>query len=150
MKRVTLVMVVGALLVALVDGVAVARDFQCNETPCNGTDKDDRIIERRGTSVPHDIRGLDGRDRIFANRFTNDNELVQDDQRNDTIRTDDGDNRDTVDCGSGANDVAVVDIGDAVNRSNCDTVMVDTGGGKTSAEVVDVDANGFGRAVPAE
>lgn len=144
-RRISVLMVAGALLLVLVAGVAVARTFQCTTVPCNGTANDDLITERQG-EVRDEISGFEGADIIRANRFGNDQDLLDSDQRNDKIRADDGDSRDTIDCGAGPADIAVVDPGDAVNFSNCEDVR--TRGG-VPLEARNPDAT-LSAAVPAE
>jgi Ca2+-binding RTX toxin-like protein len=136
-RRISVFMVAGALLLVLVAGVAVARTFQCTDIPCNGTNDDDIITERQG-SLRDEISGRDGRDVIRAQEFGNDNDILNGDQRGDRLRSDDNDDRDAVDCGSG-NDTAIVDEGDAVNFSNCEDVRGTSGGSPPRAQMVPAD-----------
>lgn len=151
-RRISVFMVVGALLLVLVAGVAVARTFQCTDIPCNGTNNDDIITERQGNSVRDEISALDGRDVIRAHVFRNDQDILNGDQRGDRLRSDDNDDRDTVDCGSG-NDTAIVDEGDAVNFSNCEDVRGQSDGESPPPQLEAGPAAatpGFNEAVPAE
>lgn len=120
LRRISVFMVAGTLFLVLVAGVAVARSFQCSDIPCNGTNKDDVITERQG-SMRDEISGFDGRDVIRAQKFGDDNDVLDSDRRGDRVRSDDGDSRDSIDCGSGR-DTAIVDEGDSVNFSNCEDV----------------------------
>lgn len=124
MKRISLVVVVGALLLALIAAVAVAdagRTFQCqSDNPsCEGTDNDDTISERDGTNADRiDAKG--GDDTVNAALFGSDADTVFGSPGNDVIRTDDGDTRDSIDGGAGK-DVCVVDRGDDVD--DCEDVI---------------------------
>jgi Ca2+-binding RTX toxin-like protein len=122
-KRISLVIVVGALLLALVAAVAVAADagrtFQCETPTCEGTDRDDTISERDGT-VQDDIDALGGNDTVNAALFGSDADTVEGSPGNDVIRADDGDTRDSVNGGAGK-DVCIVDRGDDVK--DCEDVI---------------------------
>jgi hypothetical protein len=121
MKRIFLVAVAGALLLALSAGTALAINIiQCNNVPCNGTNNADRIFERIGNHKEDRILARDGNDVVDASKYKRDSDRVRGDGGNDRIRTDDGDNRDTVNCGSGR-DVAVIDSGDRA-AANCQDV----------------------------
>lgn len=147
MRRITLVVLIGSLLVALVAGVAVAKTFRCGdnesttENPCYGTNERDRITERDGSQSDL-IFGKDGRDTIRAQVRGNDNDRLNGDQKNDRIFADDNDPRDTVDCGSGNNDLAVVDPGDSVNV-NCEDVRGDVLADANTATLGEPDPEGF-------
>lgn len=141
MRRVTLVVLIGSLLVALVAGVAVAKTFRCGDNestpdnPCYGTNERDRITERDGSQSDF-IIARDGPDLIRAHVRGNDNDNLFGNQKGDRILADDGDDRDTIDCGPG-NDIAIVDEGDAVNVNCEDGNFTDLRG---------IDAEGFGTA----
>ena len=123
MKRIFLVAVAGALLLALSAGTALAINIiQCHSVPCNGTNNADRIFERIGNNKEDRILARDGNDVVDASKYKRDSDRVRGDGGNDRIRTDDGDNRDTVNCGSGR-DVAVIDSGDRA-AANCQDVRV--------------------------
>ena len=131
-RRISVFLVAGALLLVLIAGVAMARTFQCGKFayPCTGTDKPDVISERQGNSVQDDISALAGSDIVRAHLYGRDNDVVQGDRGADRIRTDDRDDRDAVDCGESEEDVAIVDEGDVVNFSNCETVRGQSDGGE--------------------
>jgi Ca2+-binding RTX toxin-like protein len=130
MRRSIVLVVVGALLLSMFTGVAVAKTFQCTTVPCVGTNNDDAITERSG-SVHDEIYGLDGRDRINAASRGDDADTVYGGPGNDTIFANDGDTRDYIDCGGGNNDTAYIDVfknnqGNVVSRDttvNCENVI---------------------------
>jgi len=121
MRRIFLVAVAGALLLALSAGTALAINIiQCKNVPCNGTNNADRIFERIGNHKEDRIYARDGNDVVDASKYNRDSDKVRGDGGNDRIRTDDGDGRDTVNCGSGR-DIAVIDPGDRA-ATNCQDV----------------------------
>ena len=69
MRRIVMVMALVALLVAVFASAALARNFQCSERPCFGTNRDDVILERGGEGVADTIYGRAGRDVIKAQHF---------------------------------------------------------------------------------
>lgn len=100
MKRVFSVMAVGALLLIMVAGVAVAKDFQCDDVPCIGTIKQDQITEREG-SVRDVIEGRNKDDVISAALFGKDDDKISGDTGDDRLNARDGDDRDIIDGGPG-------------------------------------------------
>jgi hypothetical protein len=122
MKRMLLVMAIGVLLLALSAGTALAINIvQCRNVPCDGTNKADRIFERIGNHKDDSIFAKDGPDVVNAADFKRDRDRVRGEGGNDRIRTDDGDARDTVNCGAGNDNIAVIDPGDSA-AANCQTV----------------------------
>jgi hypothetical protein len=118
-----------ALLVALVAGVAVAKTFVCKSIPCYGTNNNDQIGEREG-SVQDIIKARGGADTVNAKRFGSDEDRIFGQKGNDKINTDDGDDRDVVNCGSGTADEAIIDAGDRTVKTDagvetCETIIVD-------------------------
>ena len=122
MKRITVYVVVGALLVLMIPGVGSAATVVCRGVPCNGTNSADTIVERFGDGVRDVINGRRGSDTIHADPFTGDQDRVLGGRGNDTIYTRDGDNRDFVNCGPGNRDVAIVNKGDNVNHRTCESI----------------------------
>ncbi len=57
MRRTMMVAGLVALLVLTVSGVAFARNFQCTQGNCEGTDRQDTIFERGGDGVSDNIFG---------------------------------------------------------------------------------------------
>ena len=121
MSRVTTVLVVGAMLVALAAGVALSWTIQAgvalswtipcleeNVDVCRGTDNPDRIVE---SSVDDGIRAMEGDDDVDAARFAEDTDKVWGGRGADTINTADGDPFDAIRCGKGQ-DAATFDPGD--------------------------------------
>jgi hypothetical protein len=121
-KRLALYVVVGALLVIMIPGVGSAATGTCPGTPCSGTNSADTIFERLGRGVPDVIRGLGGGDTIHAEDFTSDQDRLFGGPGNDRLDTRDNDSRDFVNCGPGNHDVAIVDKGDHVNHTNCESI----------------------------
>src|SRR5215207_950411 len=134
-SRVTTVLVVGAMLVALAAGVvlawmvqagdALAWPIQCSDLfyGCRGTDNPDRIIE---SSADDGILAMDGDDYVDAARFAEDTDKVKGGRGDDTINTADGDPFDAIGCGGGK-DVAIFDPGDYVG-GGCENTTATTGG----------------------
>jgi hypothetical protein len=132
-KRVALLtMVVGALLLSMTAGVAVAKTFICGTAEdndpdpvrCVGTNNDDQIGERDAGSkgAPDRILAKAGDDTINAGRNggADDRDRVFGQADDDKINTNDGDNRDLADGGSGT-DECIIDSGDSF--TNCETVL---------------------------
>ena len=134
-SRVTTVLVVGAMLVALAAGVVLAWmvqagvvlawPIQCSDLfyGCRGTDNPDRIIE---SSADDGILAMDGDDDVDAARFAGDTDKVKGGRGADTINTADGDPFDAIGCGRGR-DVAIFDPGDYV-KGSCENTTATTGG----------------------
>jgi len=133
-SRVTTVLVVGAMLVALAAGVvlawmvqagdALAWPIQCSDLfyGCRGTDNPDRIIE---SSADDGILAMDGDDDVDAARFAGDTDKVKGGRGDDTINAADGDPFDAIGCGGGK-DVAIFDPGDYVAGSCEETTAITT------------------------
>jgi hypothetical protein len=140
MSRVTLMLVVGAMLAALAAGVALAWMIQaglalawpipCSDTfdICRGTDNPDRIVE---SSVDDGIRAEGGDDDVGAARFAEDTDKVLGGRGDDTINTADGDPFDAIGCGKGR-DVAIITPGDVV-AGGCENIIATTGGPRPAA-----------------
>lgn len=121
MRRITLVMLVGALVLAMAAGAAMAANIRCDTDPCVGTNQKDRIFEQEGNGVDDTIRGRGMGDVINAADFAADTDNVFGGTGNDRVRTDDGDPLDFVSCGAGNRDIAVVDRRDEAAR-NCEDI----------------------------
>ena len=123
MKRISLVMLVGALLLALIGGVAgavtVEDTFVCDTIPCFGTNNNDKLGERDG-QVSDEIYGKDGRDRINAGRSGNDTDKIYGQDGADRLVTADNDGKDLASGGSG-HDTCIVDKGDT--KRSCEEVI---------------------------
>ena len=130
MRRITTLLMSGALILALAASVAYAASIQCKSGPgdCNGTRKADTISGTPGKDRMHGFQrgdemsglasrdklsggpGADtitpgaGRDRVFAGRG------------NDTIDARDG-RRDVLVCGKGERDVVKADEVDAIGNT---------------------------------
>lgn len=110
MKRIISIMAVGAVLLTMVAGVAVAADFQCKDVPCIGTIQEDQITEREG-SVRDVIEGRNRDDVISAALFGKDDDKISGDTGDDRLNANDGDGRDIIDGGPGK-DTCIGDRGD--------------------------------------
>jgi Ca2+-binding RTX toxin-like protein len=117
-KRIALVVLAGALLLATVAGVAVAKTFVCDTIPCYGTKKKDQIGERNG-SVRDRIYARAGDDTINASRAENDEDVVFGGKGDDKINVQDGDGRDRA-CGGPGIDTILLDSGDKFSFDGCD------------------------------
>jgi hypothetical protein len=112
LKRIVLTVTVASLLAGVFAPVALAVDQQCTFRPCFGTDARDTLYERGGRSVPDTIYGLRSADRIYANLFGADRDLLYGNRGNDILNAQDGDGRDALYGGPGE-DVCYVDEGDS-------------------------------------
>jgi hypothetical protein len=121
MRRVIMVLTVGALLLALTATVAMAVNKQCTYNPCWGTNSRDTLYERGGNGVPDTIIGRRYGDLINANAFTADRDVLDGQRGNDRLRAQDGDGRDELYGGPGF-DVCYIDEGDFTR--GCDEVAL--------------------------
>jgi hypothetical protein len=120
-RRTVLLMVSIALGVLFVSGVALALTKTCSASPCDGTNKDDTLTERRG--VNDEIFGLRGDDIIRAGlvvgenlherhpRLGPDTDILRGGRGSDRLKSDDLEGRDELDGGRGR-DVCIIDTGD--------------------------------------
>jgi len=125
-RRIVLLLTVGALLLALTAGVAVAVTKTCGKSPCYGTDKRDLLYEQAGDNLDDTIYGKSGGDTIDANNFAADKDVLYGQRGNDTLYVNDGDTEDEARGGTGT-DTCVVDA-EAEAFAGCDTVIVDFAG----------------------
>jgi hypothetical protein len=124
MRKIGMVIALGALLLAMAAGTALAlNDIQCKSKPCYGTNQADFIRERVGNGVNDEIRARAGGDVVDANNYSNDRDLVYGSDGSDTLRVNDGDTKDEA-RGDGGVDKCIVDArSEAV--SGCDEIVVD-------------------------
>src|SRR3712207_7373087 len=54
-----------------------ALNERCDTSPCNGTNKKDRLSERRGNGTADNIRGLERDDRLRADRYSRDRDTLK-------------------------------------------------------------------------
>src|SRR5215210_1085816 len=94
MRRIVIMGALVALLVALFAVPALARNFQCTQYRCTGTNQSDNILERAGNNVADHIEGLRRADTIKANLFGSDVDRVFGNRGPDTLYTNDGDSLD--------------------------------------------------------
>jgi hypothetical protein len=121
LKRIVLIVTVASLLAGVFAPVALAVDQQCTFRPCYGTDSRDTLYERGGRSVPDTIYGLRGGDRIRANLFGADRDLLYGGRGNDILNAQDRDGRDELYGGPGE-DTCYVDEGDLYR--GCEEVVL--------------------------
>jgi hypothetical protein len=100
MRRMVMMLGVAMLLAVVTAGAALAVTKTCASVPCEGTNQDDVLHERPG-SVQDRIKGLQGRDRLDANNYSNDKDRVEGDRGRDWLLTNDLDGRDELRGGQG-------------------------------------------------
>lgn len=110
-KRIITTVTVALLVAAMMAPAALAVDAQCTFRPCEGTNGRDTLYERGGRGVPDTIYGKGGNDRIFADLFGADRDLLYGGPGGDRLDAQDGDGRDRLYGGPGF-DVCYVDEGD--------------------------------------
>ena len=117
-----LMMVLG-LMVVLVPLFAAAAALaaegqliQCRSEPCYGGQGDDKILERIGNRKDDVIVPRGGGDRVLANKYTNDRDVVRRGGGSDRINVADGDTLDTANGGKGR-DLCIVDSRKEVGTS---------------------------------
>jgi hypothetical protein len=93
MRKIAILVGAVALLTMLFAGVALARNFQCSDRPCFGTNQGDVISERGGT-LNDEIYGRRGADRINATEFGSDTDILYGGRGDDRLDARDGDGRD--------------------------------------------------------
>jgi hypothetical protein len=123
-----LMMVLGLVVVLLVPLAAAAalaapgQLIQCTTVPCYGGNGDDKIFERIGNGKDDVIVPRGGDDRVLANKYTNDTDVVRRGKGADRINVADGDTLDTANGGKGR-DLCIVDARREVGTS-CASVEV--------------------------
>ena len=110
MRRIAMMLALVVLLVPLGAAVAFAADqiIQCRTSPCYGSGNYDLIYERVGNGKNDTIIMRGGNDRVVANSYTNDYDVVRGGTGFDRINVADGDTRDVASGGRGR-DVCIVD-----------------------------------------
>jgi hypothetical protein len=111
-KKIVMTVALVVMVVPLVAGVAFATDqiIQCRHTPCYGSGNDDLVYERVGNSKNDRIILKGGRDRVLANAYTNDADVIRGGSGFDRINVADGDRRDSAGGGDGGRDYCIVDV----------------------------------------
>ena len=90
--------------------------IQCTTGPCYGGQGHDRILERIGDGNNDRIVPRGGADRVLANKYTNDTDVVSGGGGFDRINVADGDTLDTAN-GGGGRDHCIVDAKKEVGTS---------------------------------
>ena len=103
-KKIAMMVALAVLLVPLGAAAAFAADqiIQCRTSPCYGSGNSDLIYERIGQK-PDDIVMRGGDDRVLANAYGRDTDVVRGGSGFDKINVADGDTRDRAGAGSGRN-----------------------------------------------
>ena|SRR5918997_4259446 len=104
MRKIAMMVALAVLLVPLGAAAAFAADqiIQCRTSPCYGSGNNDLIYERIGQK-PDDIVMRGGDDRVLANAYGRDTDVVRGGSGFDKINVADGDTRDRAGAGSGRN-----------------------------------------------
>ena len=133
MRKAAMLVGMVAFMSVMFASVALAVDKQCLHRPCNGTDNNDRLFERRGDGVGDTIYGREGRDVVRADAYTQDTDLLHGNGGNDRLNANDNgasdttpeDTLDSVYGGKGF-DICIVDARTEVG-GGCEDVRVDPG-----------------------
>lgn len=126
MRRTVLLMAMMALLaLSLGAGAAFAADqiIQCRSNPCYGSGNYDLVYERVGNGANDTIILRGGNDRVQANTYTRDVDVVKGGSGYDKIDVEDQDTLDTAGGGDGGRDWCIVDSRAEVG-SGCDRITV--------------------------
>jgi hypothetical protein len=115
MNKATTMVALVVLLTVVVAGVALAVTKTCTSVPCSGTSAADVLRERIGDGKRDVIKGGLGRDRLNADRFTNDTDELHGGRGNDRVLVEDGDSRDRAVGGPGNHDVCFSDTGEELS-----------------------------------
>ena len=105
MRRIAMMVALAVLLVPLGAAAAFAADqiIQCRAIPCYGSGNYDLVYERVGNGKNDHIILKGGDDRVLANAYGKDVDVVSGGSGFDKINVADGDTRDTAGAGSGRN-----------------------------------------------
>jgi hypothetical protein len=124
MRKLMMVVAVVVVLVSLFAAAALAEGqlIQCTTKTCYGGSGDDKIFERIGNGKDDKIIPRGGDDRVLANKYTNDTDVVRRGKGSDRINVADGDTLDTANGGKGR-DLCIVDARREVGTS-CANVEV--------------------------
>ena len=120
MRKVTMMVALVALMMALFATAAYAVNKQCTNLRCEGTNNRDTLIERGGDGVSDNIYGLQRNDLLDATRFKDDTDNLYGNPGNDTLDATDGDDLDTLNGGKGT-DTCYGDVGDTF--VSCETII---------------------------
>ena len=123
MRRIALMVALAMVLVPLGAAAAFAADqiIHCRSTPCYGSGNYDLVYERVGNGKNDEIILRGGNDRVQANAYTNDVDVVRGGSGYDKIDVRDHDGRDTAGGGDGGRDWCIVDSRAEVG-SGCERV----------------------------
>jgi hypothetical protein len=125
MRKLMMVSVLALVLLPLFAAVALAEGqlIQCrNVLPCTGSKGDDKILERIGDGKHDRIIARVGGDRVLANKYTADTDVVRGGGGTDRINVADGDTLDTANGGK-SRDLCIVDARKEAGTS-CSSVEV--------------------------
>ena len=119
MRKLMMVLGLMVVLVPLAAAAALAAEgrlIHCKTEPCYGGQGDDKIFERIGNRKDDVIVPRGGGDRVLANKYTNDTDVVRRGGGSDRINVADGDTLDTANGGKGR-DLCIVDSRKEVGTS---------------------------------
>jgi hypothetical protein len=104
-KKIVLMVALAAMLVPLGAAAAFAADqiVQCRTLVCVSSGNRDLVYERIGNRKDDHIRLKGGNDRVLANAYHNDTDIIKGGSGFDKINVADGDTRDRAGAGSGRN-----------------------------------------------
>jgi hypothetical protein len=125
MRKLTIVLALAVVLVPLFAAAALAEGqlIQCrNVLPCYGGSGDDKIFERIGDGKDDVIVPRGGDDRVLANKYTLDTDVVRGGGGSDRLNVADGDTLDIANGGK-SRDLCIVDARKEVGTS-CSSVEV--------------------------
>ena len=133
MRKAAMLVGMVAFMSVMFASVVLAVDKQCIHRPCQGTDNNDRLFERRGDGVGDTIYGREGCDVVRAYAYTQDTDLLHGNGGNDRLNANDNgasdttpeDTLDSVYGGKGF-DICIVDARTEVG-GGCEDVRVDPG-----------------------
>jgi RTX calcium-binding nonapeptide repeat (4 copies) len=100
MRRLAMMLGLVMLLVVVATGVALAVTKTCNDIPCEGTNNEDILHERKGT-VKDAIYGFKAHDILDANNFSHERDRLYGGDNGDKLLANDGDGRDVLRGGKG-------------------------------------------------
>ena len=124
-KQIAMMIALVVVLVPLVAAAAFAADqiIQCRSNPCYGSGNYDLVYERVGNHKNDTIYLRGGNDRVQANAYTRDTDVVKGGWGHDKIDVEDNDKRDLAGGGKGGHDWCIVDSRAEVG-SGCERVTV--------------------------
>jgi hypothetical protein len=111
MRKLMLILALVVMAVPVLAGVSFAADqiIQCRTVPCFGTGNNDLVYERVGVHKKDRIILRGGSDRVLANAYGKDRDVIKSGKGADRINVADRDTRDFAGAGRGTHDFCIVD-----------------------------------------